>query len=124
MQENSVTNQQPNTNGQNPVSNNNQVNGGVSTPSTNYINNISAVAANNRQANMNNNVQGNQPLANNMANINNPNMAYGQGYVEPPKKKNSTLTFIVIFLILAVAAIGGYFVGGYIFDATHQTTTE
>jgi nitrate reductase NapE component len=121
MQGNSVTNQQQNLSGQVSGGLGNQSNGINPSVNTNYINNISAVAANNRQANINNMTQNSSNVSNN---ANYQNLNYSQGYVEPPKKKSSLLTFILIFLILAVAAVGGYFVGGYVYDATHQTTTE
>ena len=105
--------------GNNQTNNLNNQNVGV-TPSvdTSHINNVSAVAANNRQNNVNVNNRVNQPMNNN-----NNNVSY-QGYVEPPKKKNGAVTFLIIFLILAVAATAGYFAGGFIYNATHNTVSE
>lgn len=99
----------------------------VGTQNTNHINNISAVAANNRQnAGIQTGVGQNNFNQVNSVNFSNPNNNMNSGapqssygYVEPPKKKNTVLTFIVIFLILAVAAIGGYFAGQYIYNVTH-----
>ena len=49
---------------------------------------------------------------------------YGQAYVAPPKKRNGILTYLVIFLILAAAGVGGYFAGNYLYHATHNQTTN
>lgn len=106
-----------NVNGQNQIGTNMQQQvGGV--PNTNNFNNIGTMPANNGQVNMNNNMV-NPNVPNNQMNS---NMAFNQGgYVEPPKKKSSTMTFIIIFLILAGAAVGGYFAGTYIYNITHQS---
>ena len=80
----------------------------------------------------NNNVVNNQPInptqnvnpmvGNQVNNVN--NNSFNQGYVEPPKKRNNVVTYIIIFLILAVAGVGGYFAGNYIYHATHNESSS
>lgn len=111
-----------------------QPNVGTNVSNTNHINNISDFAANKQVSNSNinsgvginpngafNQVNSNVTpnYANNMGNVNGLGVQSSYGYVEPPKKKNSFLTFLVIFLILALAAVGGYFAGQYIYNVTH-----
>lgn len=56
--------------------------------------------------------------------VNEANNNFNQGYIEPPKKKNSFVTYLIIFLILAVAGVGGYYAGSYIYHATHDQQAE
>lgn len=89
--------------------NNQQLNSGVST--NNNINSLGPMPGN---------VQGN--LNDNRNNYNFSNG--GSGYIEPPRKKSNVLTFVIIFFILAGAAVGGYFAGNYIYQATHQNVSS
>ena len=69
------------------------------------------------------------PMGNSLPNVNQVpgNVSYNndsQGYIEPPKKRNSFVTYLIIFLILAGAAVGGYYAGNYIYHATHPSSAE
>ena len=105
-QQNNVVNQPNNINSNpQPVNNNSGV-----------VNQIPVTPVANAASNINSNVN---TISNNGNYVNG-----GQGYIEPPKKKNSFLTYIIIFLILSVSAVGGYFAGNYIYHATHPDTTD